>query len=306
LSGIVEIVSVVDHQACRTTRTIMTSLHTSRWFVVFIAICCVASFLAPAGAQAGAKTAVTNALRTKKRPASRPHDLKSARQNSGCLPCAAEAARGRKQSRGKKAVAANLPCHSKDYLDPRIRKNYQAALIDMKRARLKPKTTSYWRSSADQARLHRCSLSQRCRLNHPGLYRAMPPGQSIHEAGFAVDIDGVAAGPRGGKRLTPQGRRIVAIMKKHGFNWRYGLNDPVHFEANPQRYGYRSVKQAIKRNQTVCEMNRALAKKRGTTRSRTTLRAQATPPSRSVGPVKRLRIETVSTRARRRVAKSRA
>jgi hypothetical protein len=284
----------------------MTSLYTLRWFVVFMAICCVASILAPAGAQAVPKTAVKNGIKPKKRSASQPRDLKSPKQKAGCLPCAAEAARGRKHSRGKKAITANLPCHSKDYLDPKIRKNYHAALIDMKRARLKPKTTSYWRSSADQARLHRCSLSQRCRLNHPGLYRAMPPGQSIHEAGFAVDIAGVAAGPRGEKRLTPQGRRIVAIMKKHGFNWRYGLNDPVHFEANPQRYGYRSVKQAIKRNQTVCEVKLARAKKRGTTGSLNSLRAQARPASRSVGSEKRSRIETVSTGTRRRVAKSRA
>ena len=282
----------------------MTSLHISRWVVVSIAICCVASSFAPAGAQAIAKSAVKNGLKAKNRPASQPGASKSAKRNSSCLPCAAEAARGRKQSRGKKAIAANPPCHSREYLDPKIRKNYQAALIDMKRARLKPKTTSYWRSSADQARLHRCSLSRRCRLNHPGLYRAMPPGQSVHEAGFAVDIAGVAAGPRGGKRFTPQGRRIVAIMKKHGFNWRYGLNDPVHFEANPQRYGYRSVKQAINRNQTVCEVKLARAKKRVTTRSSPALRAQAGPASRMVGLEKRARIETVSTRTRRRVAKS--
>jgi hypothetical protein len=198
-----------------------------------------------------------------------------------------------------------LPCHSNDYLDPKIRRHYQAALVDMKRARLKPKATSYWRSSAEQARLHRCSLSRRCRLNHPGLYRALPPGQSVHEAGFAVDIAGVATGPRGGKRLTPRGRRIVAIMNKHGFKWPYGLNDPVHFEANPRSYGYRNVKQAIKRNQTVCEVKLARDKTRSNARSRT-LRAQAIAASKRMSPDKRLRIETVSTRTRRRISKSRA
>ncbi|HSQ21113.1 MAG TPA: hypothetical protein VLR92_12185, partial [Blastocatellia bacterium] len=79
----------------------------------------------------------------------------------------------------------------------------------------------------------------------------------IHEAGFAVDMAGIARGPRGAKRITPRGRRIVAIMKKHDFNWRYGLRDPVHFEADPRKYGYRSVRQAITRTQTSCQINLA-------------------------------------------------
>ena len=279
----------------------MTSLQTSRWLFVFIAVCCGASFLA-APAQAGTKATRKNGL---KQPAAGLRFSKDAKGSSGCLPCAAEAARGRRQSRAHKRVAANPPCHSKDYLDPKIRKNYRAALVDMSRARLKPKATSYWRSSADQARLHRCSLSQRCRLNHPGLYRALPPGQSIHEAGFAVDIAGVATGPRGGKRLTNNGRKIVTIMKKHGFNWPYGLRDPVHFEASPQRYGYRSVKQAIRRNQTVCEVKLAQAKSRSN-QIRTGLRAQLKAGGKRLVRDKRMRLVTVSTATRRRAPKSRA
>jgi len=176
----------------------------------------------------------------------------------------------------------------------------------MKRARLKPKVTSSWRSSADQARLHRCSLSQRCRLNHPGLYRALPPGQSIHEAGFAVDIAGVASGPRGAKRITPKGRRIVAIMKKHGFNWPYGLRDPVHFEANPQRYGYRSVKQAIKRNQTVCEVKLAKGRKQPRTRSIANARAQTNASRKRLSQGSSYRTEAVSVKTRRRNIKLKA
>lgn len=283
----------------------MTFLQTSRCIAVSIAVGCTASLLAPASAHASGKAPGKRHSTAKQQRSARQIALSKAGQNSACAPCAA-AARASKQKRGKKTIAATLPCHSKDYLDPKIRRNYQAALVDMKRARLKPKATSYWRSSADQARLHRCSLSQRCRLNHPGLYRAMPPGQSVHEAGFAVDIAGVASGPRGGKRLTPKGRRIVAIMKKHGFNWRYGLNDPVHFEANPQQYGYRSVKQAIKRNQTVCEVKLAREQKRGATRSRVNLRAQAAPSNKRVGQERRYRTETISVKTRRRVAKSRA
>ena len=188
--------------------------------------------------------------------------LSGARARKRCAPCAAEVARRRK-SRGtaKKAKdTSNIPCHPREYVDPKIAKNYKAAMRDLKRAGIRPRVTSVWRSSASQAQLHRCSLSTRCRRSNPGLYRALPAGSSIHEAGFAVDIAGVATGPRGAKRLTPQGRRIVAIMKKHGFNWRYGLADPVHFEADPRKYGYRSVRQAIRRTQTTCQVKFAKSK----------------------------------------------
>jgi D-alanyl-D-alanine carboxypeptidase len=183
----------------------------------------------------------------------------AARATKSCGACAASLAKtkkGRASQRGAKH-ARSLPCHSKDYVDPKIAKNYRAAMRDMRRAGIKPRVTSVWRSSASQARLHRCSLSTRCRRSNPGLYRALPAGRSIHEAGFAVDIAGVATGPRGAKRLTPQGRRIVAIMKKNGFNWRYGLADPVHFEADPTKYGYRSVRHAIRKTQTTCQVRLA-------------------------------------------------
>src|SRR4030095_12429694 len=69
----------------------------------------------------------------------------------------------------------------------------------------------------------------------------------------------VAAGPRGAKRLTPRGRRIVQTMEQNGFKWRYGLADPAPFEADPRRYGYRTVKQAIKRTQNTCQIRLASA-----------------------------------------------
>lgn len=180
----------------------------------------------------------------------------SVQRKKSCAPCAAEIAKTRKGRRSKKSAntAENLPCHPKDYVDPKIARNYQNALREMKRAGIKPRVTSVWRSSENQAELHRCSLNTRCRRANPGLYRALPAGKSIHEAGFAVDMAGIAAGPRGAKHLTPQGKRIVAIMKKNGFNWRYGLADPVHFEADPTKHGYRSVQQAITRTQTTCQV----------------------------------------------------
>lgn len=127
----------------------------------------------------------------------------------------------------------------------------------MKREGIKPKVTSVWRSTDYQAQLHKCSTSTRCRREHPGLYYALPPGNSLHEAGFAVDISGVAAGPRGKKRLTSQGHKIVSIMRKNGFNWRYQLADPAHFEADPKKHGYRTAKQAIAHTQKTCTVKLA-------------------------------------------------
>ena len=177
---------------------------------------------------------------------------------SGCSSCGGSLA----STRGKPAVrrhGKNTPCHPNDYVDPHISRNLRTAMVSMKRSGITPKINSAWRSSEHQARLHSCSRSSRCRRANPGLYHALPSGHSMHEAAFAVDISGVAAGPRGAKRLTPRGRRIVQIMQRNGFKWRYGLADPAHFEADPRRYGYRTVTQAIKRTQNTCQLKLASA-----------------------------------------------
>ena len=158
----------------------------------------------------------------------------------------------------------DVPCHSKSYVNPRVSKKLRTAVRDMKRAGISPTVTSAWRSTDKQAALYQCSQNRRCRKANPGLYRPLPPGKSLHEAGFAVDISGVAAGPRGAKRLTPRGRRIVGIMRKNGFQWPYGLKDPAHFEANPRRYGYRSAKQAISLSQNICDAKIVAKKSRET------------------------------------------
>lgn len=187
--------------------------------------------------------------------------LKSAQPNSSsaCGSCAAVAGKSNGAHALKKSAktASKTPCHPKDYLDPKIALNYKTAVRQMKREGIKPKVTSVWRSTDYQAQLHKCSTSTRCRREHPGLYYALPPGNSLHEAGFAVDISGVAAGPRGNKRLTSQGHKIVSIMRKNGFKWRYQLADPAHFEADPKKHGYRNAKQAIAHTQTTCTVKLA-------------------------------------------------
>lgn len=217
---------------------------------------------------------------------------------NGCAPCAAKLAHTKKAraTRKRATMAEQVPCHPKNYVNPRIARNYTAALRDIKRAGINPRVTSVWRSSANQEQLHRCSLSTRCRRSNPGLYRALPAGKSIHEAGFAVDMAGIATGPRGAKRITPRGRRIVAIMKKHDFNWRYGLRDPVHFEADPRKYGYRSVQQAISRTQTSCQIKLA--------KSTVNKKAPNRIAARRVKP--RLLPAAVSTKPRRLVGKATA
>ncbi|HKP86620.1 MAG TPA: D-alanyl-D-alanine carboxypeptidase family protein [Blastocatellia bacterium] len=173
-------------------------------------------------------------------------------RDTGCNKCVGQTRAGGRLNRSAKYIK-DAPCHAKGYVNPKVAGKLNAAMRDMRRAGIKPKLTSAWRSSEKQAALRRCSLSSRCRRANPGLYRALPPGQSLHEAGFAVDIAGVAAGPRGAKRVTPRGRRIVSIMRRNGFQWPYGLKDPAHFEANPRHYGYRNAKQAIARSQGICD-----------------------------------------------------
>lgn len=186
---------------------------------------------------------------------------KSAQPNSSpaCGSCTGVANKSNGSHALKKSTktASKSPCHPKDYLDPKVASNYNTAVRQMKRQGIKPKVTSVWRSTDYQAQLHKCSTSTRCRREHPGLYYALPPGNSLHEAGFAVDISGVAAGPRGKKRLTSQGHKIVSIMRKNGFNWRYQLADPAHFEADPKKHGYRNARQAIAHTQTTCTVKLA-------------------------------------------------
>jgi hypothetical protein len=159
-------------------------------------------------------------------------------------------------------VGRKAPCHPPSYLDPKVVGRYNSAMRDLRRSGVRPKITSAWRSSEKQAALYRCSNSQKCRRQNPGLYYAKPPGNSAHEAGLAVDISGIAAGPRGAKRVTRNGQKIIRVMEKNGFIWRYGLKDPAHFEADPRRVGYRNLNHAIKNTQSKCTVKLTPRKRR--------------------------------------------
>jgi LAS superfamily LD-carboxypeptidase LdcB len=132
-------------------------------------------------------------------------------------------------------------------LDNDARARLNAAVRDMRRRGIRPRINSAFRSHAEQRALYRCARIRRCRARR-GIYGAKRPGTSMHEAGLAVDMGGVATGRRR-RRLTARGRQMVRIMRKHGFRWRYGLNDPAHFELSPQLAGYRTEKAAIRAGQ---------------------------------------------------------
>src|SRR5262247_2939044 len=131
-------------------------------------------------------------------------------------------------------------------LDNDARTRLNAAVRDMRRRGIRPRINSAFRSHAEQRSIYRCARSRRCRSRR-GIYGAKRPGTSMHEAGLAVDIGGVATGHR--RRLTPKGRQMVRIMRRHGFRWRYGLKDPTHFELSPRLAGYHTEKAAIKAGQ---------------------------------------------------------
>jgi LAS superfamily LD-carboxypeptidase LdcB len=132
-------------------------------------------------------------------------------------------------------------------LDNDARARLNAALREMRRRGIRPRINSAFRSRAEQRAIFRCSRSRRCRARR-GIYGAKPPGTSMHEAGLAVDIGGLTTRGRR-RRLTPKGRQVVRIMRRHGFRWRYGLKDPAHFELSPRLAGYRTEKAAIKAGQ---------------------------------------------------------
>jgi LAS superfamily LD-carboxypeptidase LdcB len=132
-------------------------------------------------------------------------------------------------------------------LDNDARARLNAAMRDMRKRGIRPRINSAFRSRAEQGSIYRCARSRRCRARR-GIYGAKRPGTSMHEAGLAVDIGGVATGHRH-RRLTPRGRLMVRIMRRHGFHWRYGLKDPAHFELSPRLAGYRTEKAAIKAGQ---------------------------------------------------------
>lgn len=145
-------------------------------------------------------------------------------------------------------------------LHPQAQTKMNAALKDMQTAGVCPTITSGYRSSAQQHDLYRCAHRHHCRARR-GIYSARKPGTSLHEAGLAVDFADVAHGKKHRRHLTREGQKIVKVMQKHGFNWRYGLKDPAHFELAPRVAGYKTEKAAITAAQRREAQQRLVANK---------------------------------------------
>jgi LAS superfamily LD-carboxypeptidase LdcB len=145
-------------------------------------------------------------------------------------------------------------------LHPQAQIKMNAALKDMQAAGVCPTITSAYRSSAQQHDLYRCSHKHQCRAQR-GIYSARKPGTSLHEAGLAVDFADVAHGKKHRRRLSRDGSKIVKVMQKHGFKWRYGLKDPAHFELEPRVAGYKTEKAAITAAQRRETQQRMVEKK---------------------------------------------
>lgn len=157
----------------------------------------------------------------------------------------------RKGKKGKLVVVENVAAkpaprvNSKlANLHPQTQVKVKAALKDMDRIGVCPAITSAYRSNAEQQEMYRCAHRRRCRAAR-GIYSARKPGTSLHEAGLAVDFAAIAHGQKRRRALTRDGRKIVKVMEKHGFKWRYGLKDPAHFELDPRVAGYKSEQAAI-------------------------------------------------------------
>ena len=286
-------------QSTRNGQRVPVSYVSVRWIVTVAIILTTISALEASTRATGARNKPTLSASARQKGVESNASVRllnvTVKNGAGCVSgCAGES---RSKSKIKKSAKAEKqePCHNKGYVDPKIAKKYNSAMRDMKREGIKPQVTSAWRSSQRQAQLHKCSRSRRCRQAHPGLYYALPAGKSLHEAGFAVDISGIAAGPRGGKRLTPRGRKIVGIMRKNGFSWRYGLADPAHFEADPRKHGYRTLNQAINRNQKMCDAKLA----KNTRSGKKPARASQTASSKKPGSARQIRAQVTSAKARR-------
>ncbi len=181
---------------------------------------------------------------------------------------AADHKAARSKLRAARQSKPQLPATKKlTGLHPQAQTKMNAALKEMQTVGVCPMITSAYRSSAQQHDLYRCSHKHQCRAQR-GIYSARKPGTSLHEAGLAVDFADVAHGKKHHRRLSRDGSKIVKVMQKHGFKWRYGLKDPAHFELEPRVAGYKTEKAAITAAQRRTAQQRLVEKKTAQTPSK--------------------------------------
>jgi LAS superfamily LD-carboxypeptidase LdcB len=179
----------------------------------------------------------------------------------------------KRESTRTKPISRRQPVTNKlTGLHPQAQRKLKAAIKDMRAIGVRPTVTSAYRSSAQQQKIYRCSHQRRCRARR-GIFSAHKPGASLHEAGLAVDFASVAYGKKRQRRLTRDGKKMIKVMRRHGFRWRYGLKDPAHFELEPRMVGYKSEKHAIAAAQRREARPRATVKKPARAHSKARRRA---------------------------------
>lgn len=81
-------------------------------------------------------------------------------------------------------------------------------------------------TSGLRTRTQQAALFARFQRGEGGLYTVLPPGRSMHERGFAIDVARLGHDPRTDAALHEVGRAWRAAGGVWG-----GEADPVHFEA---------------------------------------------------------------------------
>lgn len=108
-----------------------------------------------------------------------------------------------------------------------------AVLMEARARGIRVTVTSAFRTTGRQAALY----ANRASNPHP----VSPPGASLHEAGFAVDVARSA-------HAEAEWATLVDIFSRYGARWA-GPDDPVHFQWDPVALGFPSPHAAIAANQ---------------------------------------------------------
>jgi len=104
----------------------------------------------------------------------------------------------------------------KFFFAPDFAKSLVAAFSELNEHGIEPQINSGFRSVGDQTGLRKDGAGK----------NPVAKGTSLHQAGYAVDINGTG---------DPQFKTIRRVMKKHGFSWGgyFKKPDPPHFFMNP-------------------------------------------------------------------------
>lgn len=103
--------------------------------------------------------------------------------------------------------------------EPPVRLLFQALHQVAMEYGLRPRITSTYRSSADQARLYRAYLEGR------SSYPVAPPGRSTHERGRAMDL------------VAEDLPWLGEVWESWGGRWGGRFKDPIHFEVTDAMLG---------------------------------------------------------------------